>query len=117
MKPGRILFMRAPVRGCGRYGTGCAHLAGGRIQTGLFLQQLDASHPTFFVRRALYEQYGLFDPALRFSADYELMLRSFPAPAVGVLPARSHRPDEGRRSKQCQSQKQTSGQPGRSPGL
>ncbi|MBX2890009.1 MAG: glycosyltransferase [Saprospiraceae bacterium] len=32
-------------------------------------------HPTFFVRRYLYEQYGLFKPELRFSADYELMLR------------------------------------------
>ncbi len=32
-------------------------------------------HPTFFVRRQVYEQYGLFDLSLRFSADYELMLR------------------------------------------
>lgn len=32
-------------------------------------------HPTFFVRRHLYEQFGLFDISLRFSADYELMLR------------------------------------------
>ena len=32
-------------------------------------------HPTFFVRRHLYEQFGFFDIALRFSADYELMLR------------------------------------------
>ena len=32
-------------------------------------------HPTFFVRRHLYEQFGLFNPELRFSADYELMLR------------------------------------------
>ncbi|MCW5921759.1 MAG: glycosyltransferase [Saprospiraceae bacterium] len=32
-------------------------------------------HPTFFVRRHLYERFGLFDISLRFSADYELMLR------------------------------------------
>lgn len=32
-------------------------------------------HPTFFVRRELYEQYGLFDLSFRTSADYELMLR------------------------------------------
>lgn len=32
-------------------------------------------HPTFFVRRHLYEKYGLFDTSLRYSADYELMLR------------------------------------------
>lgn len=32
-------------------------------------------HPTFFVRKHLYEQYGLYAPELRFSADYELMLR------------------------------------------
>lgn len=32
-------------------------------------------HPTFFVWRHLYQQLGLFDISLRFSADYELMLR------------------------------------------
>lgn len=32
-------------------------------------------HPTFFVRRHLYDQFGFFDLSLRFSADYELMLR------------------------------------------
>lgn len=32
-------------------------------------------HPTFFVRRALYERYGDFDLSFRTSADYELMLR------------------------------------------
>lgn len=32
-------------------------------------------HPTFFVRRHLYEQLGCFNTSLRFSADYELMLR------------------------------------------
>ncbi len=32
-------------------------------------------HPTFFVRRRVYEQYGLFNLALGSAADYELMLR------------------------------------------
>jgi glycosyltransferase len=32
-------------------------------------------HPTFFVRRSVYEQTGLFNLSLRSAADYELMLR------------------------------------------
>jgi glycosyltransferase involved in cell wall biosynthesis len=32
-------------------------------------------HPTFFVRRSVYEQAGLFNLALRSAADYEMMLR------------------------------------------
>lgn len=32
-------------------------------------------HPTFFVRRQVYERYGLYRESLQFSADYELMLR------------------------------------------
>jgi glycosyltransferase len=32
-------------------------------------------HPTFFVKKQVYEKYGLFDLGLRSSADYELMLR------------------------------------------
>ena len=32
-------------------------------------------HPTFFVRRSMYEKYGLFNTTLRSAADYELMLR------------------------------------------
>ncbi|XOF32988.1 MAG: glycosyltransferase family 2 protein [Candidatus Electrothrix sp. YB6] len=32
-------------------------------------------HPTFFVRRQVYEQYGQFNTALGSAADYELMLR------------------------------------------
>jgi glycosyltransferase involved in cell wall biosynthesis len=32
-------------------------------------------HPTFFVRKEIYEQGGLFNPDLRSAADYELMLR------------------------------------------
>jgi len=32
-------------------------------------------HPTFFVRRSVYEKYGNFNTILRSAADYELMLR------------------------------------------
>lgn len=32
-------------------------------------------HPTFFVKRAIYEQYGLFDTNFKIAADYDLMLR------------------------------------------
>jgi glycosyltransferase involved in cell wall biosynthesis len=32
-------------------------------------------HPTFFVRREVYDRAGLFNPAIRSAADYELMLR------------------------------------------
>ena len=32
-------------------------------------------HPTFYVKRKAYEQFGLFDTNLKSAADYELMLR------------------------------------------
>jgi glycosyltransferase len=32
-------------------------------------------HPTFFVRREVYRQFGLFNTTLKSAADYELMLR------------------------------------------
>lgn len=32
-------------------------------------------HPTFFVRKNVYEKYGLFNISLKSAADYELMLR------------------------------------------
>ena len=32
-------------------------------------------HPTFFVRKAVYDEYGVFDLAFPIAADYELMLR------------------------------------------
>jgi len=47
----------------------------GEIKPGCFRLGWMPPHPTFFVRRHLYEQFGLFDLSLRFSADYELMLR------------------------------------------
>ena len=32
-------------------------------------------HPTFYVRRAVYERLGLFDTRFRIAADYECILR------------------------------------------
>lgn len=33
------------------------------------------AHPTFYVRKEIYEQYGVFDTSFDVSADFELMLR------------------------------------------
>ncbi len=44
-------------------------------QQNLFLRGWMPPHPTFFVRREVYNKYGVFNTNLRFSADYELMLR------------------------------------------
>lgn len=33
------------------------------------------AHPTFFVRRELYDRYGAFDTSFRIAADYDFMLR------------------------------------------
>ena len=47
----------------------------GQYREGLFLGGWMPPHPTFFVRRGVYEKYGVFNPALGSAADYELMLR------------------------------------------
>ena len=41
----------------------------------LFLKGWMPPHPTFFVKRKCYEQFGIFNTSFRISADYELMLR------------------------------------------
>lgn len=33
------------------------------------------AHPTFYVKREVYQKYGLFDLSFKFAADFELMLR------------------------------------------
>ena len=40
-----------------------------------FLMGWMPPHPTFFVRREVYERFGLFDAGFNISGDYELMLR------------------------------------------
>ncbi|WP_431212331.1 glycosyltransferase family 2 protein [Puia sp. P3] len=47
----------------------------GRFKKGNFYYGWMPPHPTFFVRREVYEQCGLFNPDLRSAADYEIMLR------------------------------------------
>lgn len=42
---------------------------------GSFLKGWHPPHPTFFVRKKIYERYGCFNLDLRVSSDFELMLR------------------------------------------
>ncbi len=42
---------------------------------GMFLRGWVPPHPTFFVRRSVYEKYGVFDLSFPLAADFELMLR------------------------------------------
>ena len=54
------------------------HMGDGRFRDGqyrsLSLGWMPA-HPTLYLRRSVYEQYGLYDTSLRSSADYEFMLK------------------------------------------
>ena len=43
--------------------------------TSLFLKGWMPPHPTFFVKRKCYEQFGAFNTTFSIAADYELMLR------------------------------------------
>ncbi|KIC94656.1 glycosyltransferase family 2 protein [Flavihumibacter solisilvae] len=47
----------------------------GKFQPKSFYYGWMPPHPTFFVRKKLYDQFGGFNLSLRSSADYELMLR------------------------------------------
>jgi glycosyltransferase len=47
----------------------------GPYEEGAFLKGWMPPHPTFFVRREVYEKFGGFNTELKLSADYELMLR------------------------------------------
>lgn len=42
---------------------------------GLFKKGWQPAHPTFFVKRDIYNKYGLFNLKYKISADYEIMLR------------------------------------------
>jgi len=42
---------------------------------GLFQKGWIPAHPTFYVRRHVYERFGLFDPEYVLAADYEIMTR------------------------------------------
>jgi glycosyltransferase len=47
----------------------------GAYDADLFYRGWMPPHPTFFVRRSVYEKHGLFNLSLGSAADYELMLR------------------------------------------
>ena len=47
----------------------------GRYKHGAFKYGWMPPHPTFFVKRSLYQQHGHFDTGFTSAADYELMLR------------------------------------------
>lgn len=47
----------------------------GLYQPGAFRKGWMPPHPTFFVRREVYQKYGVFSDKLKSAADYELMLR------------------------------------------
>jgi hypothetical protein len=47
----------------------------GEYRHGQFMRGWMPPHPTFFVKRAMYEAYGTYSLQLRSAADYELMLR------------------------------------------
>lgn len=51
------------------------HWESGAFQRQNFLSGWMPPHPAFFVKRAVYQRYGLFNLSLKNSADYELMLR------------------------------------------
>lgn len=40
-----------------------------------FLSGWHPPHPTFFVRKSVYEQHGLYNTSLKIAADFEMMLR------------------------------------------
>lgn len=47
----------------------------GSLRYDSFLKGWMPPHPTFFVRKAIYEQYGSFNTTFKISADYEILLR------------------------------------------
>lgn len=47
----------------------------GTLNKSSFVNGWMPPHPTFFVKRSVYQQYGMFNASFKNSADYELMLR------------------------------------------
>ena len=48
---------------------------GSEYKSGAFLKGWHPAHPTFYVRKEIYDRYGNFDISFEVSADFELMLR------------------------------------------
>lgn len=53
------------------------HWITGEFTSGSFSHGWHPAHPTLFVRKRVYEQYGLFDLNYALAADFEFMLRIF----------------------------------------
>lgn len=51
------------------------HWKTSNFKLGSFAKGWHPPHPSFFVKKEVYEKYGLFDLQLRISADFDLMLR------------------------------------------
>jgi glycosyltransferase involved in cell wall biosynthesis len=47
----------------------------GEYKEGMFLKGWMPPHPTFFVKKEVYQKFGLFNISFKISADYEIMLR------------------------------------------
>lgn len=47
----------------------------GQYKSGMFFKGWMPPHPTFFVRKRVYDNYGKFNLELKSAADYEIMLR------------------------------------------
>jgi hypothetical protein len=47
----------------------------GAYKKGMFFKGWMPPHPTFFVRKSVYDNYGNFNLELKSAADYEIMLR------------------------------------------
>ena len=47
----------------------------GEYKSGMFFKGWMPPHPTFFVRKSVYDSYGKFNLELKSAADYEIMLR------------------------------------------
>lgn len=45
------------------------------FKNGSFAKGWHSPHPTFYVKREIYQKYGTFDISLKVSADFEIMLR------------------------------------------
>lgn len=56
----------------------------GVYKKGDFLNGWMPPHPAFFVKRDVYERFGVFNTTLRYAADYELMLRFIHKHAIRI---------------------------------
>jgi len=55
------------------------------FKSGLFSRGWVPAHPTFFVRKKTYEQYGSFNLEYKLAADFELMVRFLEREKINVL--------------------------------